>query len=268
MRWRLGLMMAVVMTSGAGGRAETLSPARAAELTAQALRSYDQAVTAAQTDSAAAKALYRDAIAAMTTLTDAGVRNAALEYNLGNANYRVGDLGRAILHYRRAARLAPTDADVRANLDYARRRVEPYLESDQTRRAFENLLIWKRLTRPTQWWLAVALGVIGWGLLAIRLRVRSAALFSAGAIGAAAALVLVSSLAADLRRESYTPDAVIVDQPQILRRGRGEAYEPVVKQALGPGVEVRILDQRPDWVRVRLVTGESGWAPATSLERI
>ena len=42
-----------------------------------------------------------------------------MEFNLANAEFRLGHLGRAILHYERALRLDPTDSEIRANLEYA-----------------------------------------------------------------------------------------------------------------------------------------------------
>ncbi|MCA9242585.1 MAG: hypothetical protein KDA32_01420 [Phycisphaerales bacterium] len=264
----LGIAAVCLALASGAALAETPSAARANELAAQAVRDYDKAVSASLTDSAAAAELYRSSIAAMTTLAESGIRSPALEYNLGNAYYRAGAMGRAVLHYRRAARLAPADADIRANLEYVRHRVEPYLEPDQTAEALNDLAIWKRLPRATQLMLVVALGVIGWGLLAVRLRVRSTPLFVSGAVAVALALIVVASLAADLRSDRQRPEAVIVDGSQVLRRGRGDAYDPVINQALGPGVELRILDERPDWMRVSLPTGETGWIAASSVAKV
>ncbi len=47
--------------------------------------------------------------------------SAALHFNLGNALFKSGQMGRAILNYRRAEQLAPRDPDIRANLQFARR---------------------------------------------------------------------------------------------------------------------------------------------------
>ncbi len=47
-------------------------------------------------------------------------RSAALLYNLGNAEYELGDYPMAILHYERARVLAPANPDIRANLKLAR----------------------------------------------------------------------------------------------------------------------------------------------------
>ena len=45
-----------------------------------------------------------------------GGSSAVLFYNLGNAYYRQGNLGKAIVNYERALKLDPTNADARENL--------------------------------------------------------------------------------------------------------------------------------------------------------
>ena len=54
--------------------------------------------------------------------------SAALYYNLGNAYYRNGELGWAILSYERALRLAPRDKYVRHNLQSAASQTTDRLE--------------------------------------------------------------------------------------------------------------------------------------------
>jgi tetratricopeptide (TPR) repeat protein len=63
---------------------------------------------------------YAKAAEAYQQLVDQGYSDAALFYNLGNAYFKQGDIGRAILNYRRAERLHPRDPDTRANLELAR----------------------------------------------------------------------------------------------------------------------------------------------------
>ena len=52
-------------------------------------------------------------------VVEAGVQDARLYYNLGNACFKSGKLGEAILWYERARRLVPHDEDVEANLRFA-----------------------------------------------------------------------------------------------------------------------------------------------------
>lgn len=48
-----------------------------------------------------------------------GLESGPLYYNLGNAYFKAGSLGKAILNYLRAQRLMPADADLKSNLRYA-----------------------------------------------------------------------------------------------------------------------------------------------------
>ena len=47
-------------------------------------------------------------------------KTASLYYNLGNAYYRTGDFTKAILNYERAAKINPSDRDIKFNLQFVR----------------------------------------------------------------------------------------------------------------------------------------------------
>ena len=59
---------------------------------------------------------YEMAIATYLDVVDMGVVDEDLYYNLGNAFYKTGQLGPAILYYERARRLAPRNDDINQNL--------------------------------------------------------------------------------------------------------------------------------------------------------
>ena len=67
---------------------------------------------------------YDAAIQDYEELINAGIRGANIYYNLGNAYLRTDNKGKAILYYERAFRMRPRDADIRANLKFARTLVE------------------------------------------------------------------------------------------------------------------------------------------------
>lgn len=60
---------------------------------------------------------YAQAVEAYENIAALGAANPDLFYNLGNAYYKVGQLGRSVLFYERALRMAPRDGDVRTNLE-------------------------------------------------------------------------------------------------------------------------------------------------------
>ncbi len=49
--------------------------------------------------------------------------SSTIFYNLGNAYYRQGNLGKAIVNYERALKLDPTNADARDNLDFVKSKI-------------------------------------------------------------------------------------------------------------------------------------------------
>ncbi len=59
---------------------------------------------------------YEGAIEAYSELVDRGVEETDLYYNLGNAFFKNGELGKAVLFYERALRLSPRAEDAKDNL--------------------------------------------------------------------------------------------------------------------------------------------------------
>jgi len=248
--------------------AESLPPARQREILRDALNAFDQAVAAAREDTGRSAELYGQAAAGWLALREAGLCNAALEYNLGNVYFRLGDLGRAILHYLRAQRLSPNDPHLTANLRYARQRVEPQIAPTGRARLAAQLLFWHYSSSTRQRFTAlVALSAAGWAGLLAWVWWRKRWLLVVGLVGVAAALVCGSSIQMDLWQQAHRAPAVVVSQIQ-LRLARGQGADLALKHPLGPGVEVQILQQVGDWVEVRLLNGQTGWLPADAIERV
>lgn len=65
---------------------------------------------------------YNQAVQSYLKVLNEGYESAELYYNLGDAYYREGKLGYAILNYERALKLSPGDDDIRHNLALANSR--------------------------------------------------------------------------------------------------------------------------------------------------
>ena len=57
-------------------------------------------------------------------------------------------------------------------------------------------------------------------------------------------------------------------QSAILRVADRNGAPPKLATPLPAGVELTILEHRDDWDRIRLPSGETGWLPSSSLERV
>ncbi|MCK6447284.1 MAG: hypothetical protein L6Q99_12915 [Planctomycetes bacterium] len=196
---------------------------------------------------------------------DAGapaVERKALLQNLGNAAARAGELGPAIGWYTAALRLAPRDADVLANLEFARREAgfEPYDKGDLA----------ATLTRIVDAWTVAEASWIALGAIAL---FGAVLLFEAlrGGVGwrrlailcGAGALVAIVPWVRALERERA--DAWLV----IEKAGAPLVSEPragaTTLETLAAGSAVRRLDALPGWVRVSGVENASGWVRAESV---
>ena len=120
-----------------------------------------RAVAHAQTSDNFAKAnaeygagRFQEAIALYQQAIASGETTAALFYNLGNAQYRAGDLGRSILSYERALALEPQHPEAEANLRLVR---------DKARALELQTNWWDRLTaRASSKHYAIAAAVAFW----------------------------------------------------------------------------------------------------------
>lgn len=203
------------------------------------------------------------AIAAYESLAHSGQWNAALFYDLGNAYFRNGDSGRAILNYERALALDPGQAEARANLQLVRDRA----------RALELAPGWMEthlnfLTRDQYAWIAAgtfwAAAAIFCGLYFARRRpvVWLLALVLCGALSASAVFAVYK-----LETGSSGADLAIVTQKNIQARlATAETAGTVL--LLPAGSEIKILSTRGDWSYAALPNDLRGWIPAQSAERV
>jgi tetratricopeptide (TPR) repeat protein len=212
---------------------------------------------------------YTEAVQRYQALVDAGLAHAHLYYNLGNAYFRSGDLGRAVLNYQRAQRLSPRDPDIRTNLTLAQAQTQDHI-GDADDGAAAGLL--RRLfeyTTPHE----LALGaLVGWfaacGFLAAAILVPSRRRRLLYASGTVAILVVTDVLSAGLwlvDQHNRPPAVVVVDQI-TLRSGPDESY--VAEFTLHAGAPVRVLEQRAEWTRILLPGELQGWAPADAFEQV
>lgn len=211
-----------------------------------------------------------EAVVAYQGLVDAGVTDGTLYYNLGNAHFKAGDLGHAILNYRRAQALLPRDPDVAANLQLARAQATDRLETEGegvmvgfVRRV---LVEWTTLDEAA----GIALGL--WVLLCAL--VVAAILWRRGqqalryAIVVLGVMLALSLLSIGIRVSDVhgSSPAVIVAQAVEVRSGPGEDY--LAEFTLHTGAEIRVLERRGDWVRIALPGDLQGWVPGEAMESL
>ena len=204
---------------------------------------------------------FKEAIGDYETIVHSGAWTAALFYNLGNAYFRTRDFGRAILNYERALALEPNHPETPANLRVAR---------DEAR-ALELLPDWPqrflRFTTSTQATvMAAILFWIGAFLLAAYLFSRRRRLIALALCLFVAAALLIYVMMASENGTKGRSLAVVLDGDVQARLATADTAAAVL--ALPPGTEIKVDQQRGDWVYADLPNNLRGWIPAKSVERV
>lgn len=211
---------------------------------------------------------YAAAVEAYHLLLRAGVEDATIYFNLGNAYYEQGEIGQALLFYRRAHELSPRDWDLNANMALVRqqrldRQGEEVFLLDGLTAFTSGMLTFDELS-----WLMIILwsGLFGVGLAYLVradwhdiLRGPLIALGVCVVVG----LILLGSRA---YTNALRPSAVVTDAVVTVMSGPSEDYLAIYR--LYGAAEVRILEQRGEWVRFVLPDLRQGWMPLAALTRV
>ena len=214
---------------------------------------------------------YAEAIARYDSIT-AEYLHFESEYNLGNAHFRQGELGLAILHWERALDLRPGDPDCVANLALAESRKVDRIEKLPSLGLTD---LWTRLTAGglfrTWSWLLLAVWTAACAAFAARLFVADVPIRRAlGTVGGT--LLGVSLCVALLARSSSirleTSREAILIVPSAEVRNAPQTQGSTALFLLHEGTRVTVLQRREGWAEVALANGNVGWIPAGDCEEI
>ncbi|MFN2542132.1 MAG: tetratricopeptide repeat protein [Chthoniobacterales bacterium] len=206
---------------------------------------------------------FQDAIKSYEALVQSRQFGANLFYNLGNAYFRAGDLGSAILNYERALALDRHHPEADANLRIAR---------DETRALelspapIERVL---RFASANQFAIAAAIAfwVGTFSVVALVFSRRRAA-------GLIALSIFALSIFASAGFEAYRLEngtsgkslAIVTGNGVEARLATADNANTVL--ALPPGSEIKILSTRGDWIYAALPNHLRGWLPTKSAELV
>jgi hypothetical protein len=200
---------------------------------------------------------------------DAEIQSSAMQYNIGNARLLGGDVGRAILAYRRAERLhVGSGVRVETNLEQARSQVRTKIDAGAESWFLRIVFYWHERV-PGRWRCFVFFGTFVfcwvWFIARLVLKVRGLPQWRAsigrwpGVTSGVVAMILLGSLLADEGRW-FERDAGVVLKETVGRKGPSESgYAASFSEALAPGVEFEILESRSGWLFVKLADGRTTW---------
>src|SRR5437660_6441380 len=206
---------------------------------------------------------FKEAISGYEALVRAGQWSANLFYDLGNAYFRTGDFGHAILNYERALALERHHPEATANLQIAR---------DEAR-ALEMQQSWpeRYLESASSNQYSISAAVAFWvGVFCIVRLIfghwRSAATIALSILSLLIFAIATLAIYGLDRGSKGRALAIVTGQDVQARLATADTANSVL--ALPPGSEVKILSTRGDWVYAVLPNKLRGWIPVKRTELV
>ena len=202
---------------------------------------------------------YEEAAKAYEALIAEGYKNGHLYYNLGNAYYRLGQMGASILNYTRAKSLIPRDKDLEANLKSAYQETSDHLEGKES-----ILLFW--LDNFNQVEIVHALvvaGILFWLTMIARLFFRAAAWDIARNTTLCLLLFTTISAGAKYYWDTNNPTAVVLAKTIDVKSAPGA--DGITLFQLHEGAVASIAEEKDDWYKIELPDDKKGWVKKDAL---
>ncbi|MBO7220126.1 MAG: tetratricopeptide repeat protein [Alistipes sp.] len=214
---------------------------------------------------------YDKAIEEYTAIINGGEYSMELYYNLANAYFKQGEIGKSILYYNKALRIEPSQEDVRHNLAIAeaqtkdRITVIPEFFLHRWMRIVRNsmsCMAWSLLSLVA---FAALLAFTLLFLLAAGIKWRKVGFYSA--LCGAVLFVATLSFAISSRNEMLTHDEAIVMASAISVKSSPDRSATDLF-VLHEGTKVKVLSEVDEWREVVIADGKKGWTLKSNIEEI
>ncbi len=208
---------------------------------------------------------YTTAAVQFQAVAAAGIKSSDLFYNLGNTYLKSGDIGRAVLWYERALRLAPGDPDLNFNLEHALTQV-----TDKVDEGFaigDILFFWQGLV-SLKWLqlMSIATSFIVFTWAGVQRAFKKKVFSGMGILLVLAFCLCLSATGLEAYRLNSEHSAVILKKSVAVRSGTMENATPLFD--LHAGTKVRVLSQKQTHFKIRFAKGKVGWIRINDAEII
>jgi len=212
---------------------------------------------------------YDDAITGYESIVNEGIESASLYYNLGNAYFKKGDLGRAVLNYQRAKRLEPADEDLIHNIEFTRQFTQVQMEGVQLNpiNTFVESIVGPYKLNTLAWvssiifilFCLLLISRFGLGMRNSALRISTTVIFIF--------LIIISGLTTfEYRNDFLTRRAVIIAEESSVLNGPTNNSDLEFQGA--PGLIVEILNESGEYYNVLFENKRRGWIQKDLLTEI
>ncbi len=214
---------------------------------------------------------YQEAIDAYKSVLDAGKESASLYYNLGNAHYKLTNIGPSIYYYEKALKLAPYDNDIKNNLIFAQNATIDAIDvipEGIVSRIFNRLT--NAITYDNWAWFSVICVILFVVLFILyytayvssRKRlffVGSWLILFFGLFGLFFAFRQYDTIKKNQFAIIFAQETTIKSEPNLRSEEVFQLHE---------GTKVQVTETINNWKKIKLADGKIGWIPATDLREL
>ena len=264
----LSLLILVLFTTVAGSADHELNP-----LIEQAVESYQSALDAGDRDHRVQ--LFRRAEATFGRIIEQQLAehpersvSADLYVNHGNAALGAEHLGAAIIAYRRALTTDPQHRRASQNLRHARTLLPDWVPTPDDNVPLGSFFDWASNLKRGDWFgLAALVFLVTAMLVAVYLRTGKPTARNLALLGCLIWIGVLAHVYVD-SNEADAPEAVVV-VAEVSARAADSVNAPArFPEPLPGGSEMQIIDDRDEWIRVRLFDSREAWLPASAVETV
>jgi len=211
---------------------------------------------------------YKEALQIWTDIYNTGYRSANLDYNIGNAYYKLNNIPLAILFYERAYLLKPADENINYNLQIARTLiVDRFQEIPEL--FFIKWYNFVSLFLSTNSWAKISITSFILFLLLLSLYIYSSRYRNKLIgfwLGVFFIVLSLTSLAFTIRNKSLVFDShkAIISSPMVNGKSSPDKSGNDIF-VLHEGTKVTVEDEVGEWSEIRLSDGNKGWVPLNSI---
>ena len=214
---------------------------------------------------------YAAAVTAYQAIENRGYSSSRLYYNMGNAYYKQGQIGRAILYYNRALVVSPSMDDARHNLEIAEAQtkdniaVVPEFFLNRYMRTLRSVISCSAWSAMSVAFFGVMLLFLLIFLLGSRIKVRKVGFY--GAVVSLLLFVVVTIFGISARNSIIDrPAAIVMSSAISVKSSPDRAATDLF--VLHEGTKVEVSSEVDGWSEITIADGKKGWTESAHLERI
>ena len=213
---------------------------------------------------------YKKSIELYEKIISSGQENSTVFYNLGNAYYRLGDIGHAVWAYKHANKFSPRDKDIIHNLKIAEAKKIDRINSPPLFILYD---LYRKIKSSMTMFELILIGGILFFVLSLlwinqifsgKRNVLSNSIFQV----LLTIIIIVHAFILDMafERKRISNEAIIVEKSDA-QSGPFLGDNKILFQ-INEGSVVEVLEEKNNWSEIILIDGKKGWVLSNALRKM